>query len=412
VSVPAECLGIYNQVEGFRDKRDDLQQELQTAAPARKPFIVREIRTLNAQIAELEDDLAVCVAAAPVPATPPGPALTITRLEVTQAIQTAADSVVLVANKRTAVRVFVDSGLAPSAPGGGLLPQVTGSLVVTDTATGASATLQALNAGGVISARPAASINPDVLNHSLLFELPSTFLQGTVRLSARATAPGLSSLPSMRTLSFVPQPSQEILPILLSDPLLLLQSPSRAVFTATLAGARRRMPVPDSGFIVKPPIETVLSPGIDLRGTFGWNWLAFNLATWVFLFPTQDVGGLRTALVPMDSRYALNGIGTTRKFLSLPAVAAQAGLPATLAHEYGHAFGLDHAPCPAPGTPGAPTDVDPLLPGTLPAAGLDLEARSVVPAGTGEIMALASCSGQGRWPSAQYWEFVRVRVPI
>jgi hypothetical protein len=41
---------------------------------------------------------------------------------------------------------------------------------------------------------------------------------------------------------------------------------------------------------------------------------------------------------------------------------------------------------------------------------MNVPAQAVVPSGTGEIMSY--CGGQGRWPSEDYWEFVRVRVPI
>jgi hypothetical protein len=197
----------------------------------------------------------------------------------------------------------------------------------------------------------------------------------------------------------------------LSDPLLLLNMPSRPAFAATLAAARLRMPLAEQGFVVKPRIETALPPGIDLRGAPGWGWLCFNLATWVFLFPTQDVGGLRTALVPADSRYAFNGIGTPRVGLTPPASATQSGLGTTMAHELGHAFvGPGHAGCPPAGAPGAPADIDTALRTRLAWPGLDVPARTVIPSGRAVLMSY--CDGQDRWPSEQYWESVRTRVPI
>jgi hypothetical protein len=220
----------------------------------------------------------------------------------------------------------------------------------------------------------------------------------------------LSAPAATKTVTFLNQPNQNILPILLSDPLLLLQAPDKATFASTLAGARARMPIAEQGFVVLPPIQTALSPGIDLRGGFGWGWLCFNLATWVFLFPTQDVGGLRTALVPNHEDYAYNGIGMWRIGPSNPASASRAGLPATLAHELGHTYALGHASCPPPGEDRAPGGLDARLPARLRYPGLDVSTRSLVPSGTGEIMSY--CDEQRRWPSEDYWEAVRTRVPI
>jgi hypothetical protein len=174
------------------------------------------------------------------------------------------------------------------------------------------------------------------------------------------------------------------------------------------------MPIAEQGFIVKPPIETALPPVIDLQVEAGWFALLMNLANWVFLFPTQDVGGLRTAMVPRDDRYPVRGIGFDKvpSFLwppavtLLPAVAAQTGLGATLAHEWGHAYGLGHAPCPARGTPGEPWWIDERLQGRLIYPGLDVaDGNRLVPSGTGEIMSY--CGTEDRWPSAEYWETIR-----
>jgi hypothetical protein len=414
MAVPPACQSIKSEIEALELVRDAVQGSMESLGPSQKPAALREVRALNREIAELADDLATCiVASTPIPSTP---SLSIGAIMVVQAIQTPTDEAALVAGKRTGVRVFVGSGLPggpPFPPGTGVVPQVTGSLVVTDVSSGASTTLQPLNPGGVIEAAAVADPSLNRLDRSLLFELPSGFLSGTVRLTARASVlgqPALSAPAGAKTVTFLPQQDQNILPILLSDPLLLLQAPDKATFAASLAGARARMPIAEQGFIVLPPIQTALSPGIDLRGGFGWGWLCFNLATWVFLFPTQDVGGLRTALVPDHDQYAYGGIGTWRIGPSNPASASRAGRPVTLAHELGHTYGLGHASCPAPGTPGAPSTLDSRLPATLRYPGLNVATRSLIPSGTGELMSY--CNLPDRWPSEDYWEAVRTRVPI
>jgi hypothetical protein len=424
MSVPVACQHIEDQIRTLELAKATEFALLLAAAPGEKDEFAKVIKQINGAINGLQDDLVDCIAAnTPIPSAP---TLTVTMIQAVQAIQTPDDRAALVAGKRTGVRVFMTSGLPGGPgfpPGAGVVPSTTGSLVVTDVLSNATATLLPLNPGAVADAPPAASVNLDRDDQSLRFELPPGFLQGTVRLDARIFPLGQPPPPvplATKTVTFLPQPSQEILPVLLSDPVLLLNAPSRASFASSLAGARRRMPLAEQGFVVKPPIETALSPGIDLRGELGWGWLIFNLVTWTFLFPTQDVGGLRTAMVPNDSRYApVCGVGAWRLGLTVPASAVRAGLPASLAHEMGHAFGVRHAPCPARGMPGEPADIDDQLPGRLRYPGLDVAAGTVVPSRTGEIMSYCppgKCEvggpRQSRWPSEDYWEAVRTRVPI
>ena len=86
----------------------------------------------------------------------------------------------------------------------------------------------------------------------------------------------------------------------------------------------------------------------------------------LLLFSPTPTGGVRTAVVPNNGgglvdaagnarpAYAVNGIALPRQAPTLPPVfLAQAGLTGTYAHELGHTFRLDHAPCPPlPGMPG------------------------------------------------------------
>ena len=59
---PEECSAIRQQIEGLEARVLSLQELLGEATPAQKPAIIRMIRKLNAQIADLEAQLEGCPA--------------------------------------------------------------------------------------------------------------------------------------------------------------------------------------------------------------------------------------------------------------------------------------------------------------------------------------------------------------
>jgi IPT/TIG domain len=344
------------------------------------------------------------------------PVLSVVGIEVVQVIQTPANSVRLVANKRTIVRVSVDSGISNNfnkGTGANLQPDVTGDCTIFPGGAGMGFGAGApLNTNGDIDARPAASINRDVFEHTLNFELPVNRLSGSVRVDVRVWVGGHENdvggpwrASGMTTVSFVVEPTQEVLPLLINDapagPLFPLRAaaPPFTAYLASLQGARTRYPVAETGFIVNPPLTLTTQQNRDLTTVIGWNLLVMDLATIIFIFPSTPVGGIRTALVPANATFAFNGMATPRVGPAVPAMAAQAGLPATFAHEMSHCVGLGHAPCGGPAPP-----IDARLPGTTEDTGMDVATAAVIPAGRGELMSL--CGGQGRWPAIAHYDGV------
>jgi hypothetical protein len=126
-----------------------------------------------------------------------------------------------------------------------------------------------------------------------------------------------------------------------------------------------------------------------------------------------DEDEIWTAIVPDDSRYNLNGLGTsggTPRFLS------RATYRATFAHEMGHCFGIGHGGC--SDNPPLPTGIDPTLPLATEDMGADVANGVLIPVGTAELMTYCtpnwsgqfSCAApvpaanyQDRWPSINFW---------
>jgi hypothetical protein len=66
----ATCQEIASQIAALRGERAQLQAQLQYAAPGEKPAIVREIKRINEEIANLQLQLQTCQVAACPLATP------------------------------------------------------------------------------------------------------------------------------------------------------------------------------------------------------------------------------------------------------------------------------------------------------------------------------------------------------
>lgn len=327
------------------------------------------------------------------------PSIGVVAIEVVQSIQRVTNSVRLSAGKRAIARVWVDSGITNgfnNGVGAGQA-QITGRLSVLPASGGPPVdSPPILNVPATVNARPAASFDRDLFSHSLNFELPSGQLSGTRRLNVTVFVPGREgqagyTASGSTTVTFLPRPTQEILPFLLTDSR-LGGATNAGQFATSLAGARTRLPIAQTGFTVHPALAAGTQSLEDLTTQFGWGVLVTRLAAMVFIFPSQPVGGIRSAIVPNNAAYALNGIALARFGLTAPAMVSRATLGATYAHEMCHLAGVDHAPCGSPGPP-----FDPRLPGRTEDAGMDVPARTVIPALRGELMSL--CGGELRWPS-------------
>lgn len=344
------------------------------------------------------------------------PSLSIGRIEVVQTIQRANNSVRLVARKRTAVRVYVNSGMSggfDSGEGPDVQPDVSGRVVAFPAGAG-----QGFDAGPpwtpTVNALPAGTHVRADGTHSLNFELPVARLTGSVRLDVRVAVQGHEAdvggpwtAFATTTVDFLTQPSQEVLPVLIADVWTspTPPTPTRPQYDTSLQGARSRFPIAEDGFVVNPELNwSNWWPGRDFRTDLGWMLALADLAVVAFLFPTTPVGGIRTGVVPNHPDYAMNGMATPRVGPSIPAQISRQGVADTFAHEMGHAFGLGHADC------GSPVGLDPGLPARTDDVGMHVATRTVIPAGRGELMSY--CDRPDRWPSIAFTDLIFGRIPI
>ncbi|MEW1841206.1 hypothetical protein AB0392_24960 [Nonomuraea angiospora] len=338
------------------------------------------------------------------------PKLTVTRIEVVQSVQKTDNSVRLTAARRTAVRVFLDSGAAGFDFGLG--PGQVGGLRATLLA-------ESLDKGTVWDCGPpwdpaviaGTAPNRDLLGDSVNFEVPLAACAGNIRFRAVVDLPGPPGEPpvswasSSVDVAFTPKPAQELLPWLIADPMSGGAPPTMTSFFGNLTGPAARQPFPLAGFIINPPILVILTPQDSLLIPLAAERLVARMVTTVFLFPSTPVGGIRAGVVPSVPAYTWGGMGLPRVGLTVPSFFAQAGLPDTCAHELGHAYGLMHVNC---GNPAPAWPYDPRLPLTLADPALNVPARSLLATGTNEQMSYCF----PRWPSVEHWDAMFDRIPV
>jgi hypothetical protein len=339
------------------------------------------------------------------------PLLSVTRIEVVQSIQTPTNTVRLVANRRTAVRVFVDSGISDGFDfGTGLGPNRVGDLhavlVAENLDTGAI-----FDCGwpwaGPRQAGP--GLNRDVLTDSINFDVPLAACEGNVQFRATVMQPGPPGSPTaaptigFEEVAFTAKSSQMFLPFLITDPSSASPAPTMADLYVCLTGPADAHPFPENGFILNPVLPFTLSGAEKLSVSANWSWLVMRLQSMSFLFASQPVGGVRVGIVPNDSlSYPWTGMAHPRSGASPPSFIVVAADARWCTHELGHAAGLLHI---NDGRAGGPYGGLPL---TISDPGLNVTARRLFPSGTAEAMGYATAP----WPSIEHWDHMFKSIPF
>lgn len=325
------------------------------------------------------------------------PDLEITGVEVTQAIQRFGsalgpdNSLPLVAQKTTLVRVYLDSGIDVSE-GGGTVSGVTGTLTLSGGAftTGPTAT---------ITAKPVAQVDRTKLTDTLNFVIPPDRAAGKVTIIVQATVAGSVSNPVELTVDFAPAPQLNIL-------MARVQSGSTSTPTAgQYVAAVNRLPLvypiatdPAASIVywILPGSE-VVTANHDLSTQDGME---------DFLDDLEDI---QEESADFKKLYGLvpNSVKLARFGISRPSDNVAFGwnfIMESIAHELGHLYGLDHAPC---GNPDDPDDDFVPPNGSIGDVGVDPVALVAFPASTGDFMSYCGDRGattyENQWVSGYHW---------
>ena len=341
------------------------------------------------------------------PATPQ-PDLSIAGVEVTQAIQHfhstlgEDNTVPLVADKLTLVRVYLDSGVDPSV-NNGQVPGVSGTLTVSGDASFTLAPLAPM------TAKPLASVDPTVFTDTLNFLIPADQAKGKLTLVAQATAGADVSNPEQVGVEFFPIPQLQIVMVRVQTK--ISSAPTRAQYFAAVNKLPMIYPIPtDPGTAIQywtvSGSEQVFA-NHDLTTTDGMD---------DFLDDLEDIQEDTD-----DDNKKLYGLldpsaNPSRTGDSRPGDNVAFGLPLIMeavGHELGHVYGLDHAPCGTPGNFPDNTDDNFVPPtGKVGEVGVDVAGQVAFPATVGDIMSY--CGNltppyEGEWISAYDWDKLFIR---
>lgn len=323
------------------------------------------------------------------------PALEITGVEVTQAIQRFGsalgpdNSLPLVAGKTTLVRVYLDSGIDVTE-GGGTVAGVTGTLSLDNGAFITGPTVP-------ITAKPTALVDRTKITDTLNFVIPAAQATGKPTLHVQSTVGASVSNPVELPLEFAPSPHLDILMVRVKSG--STPEPDRTAYFTAINRLPLVYPIADSGaisFWVVPGSEVVTNTH-DLTNNDGMS---------DFLDDLEDI---QEESADFKKLYALvpNSVNMARFGRSRPSDNVAVGwnfIMESVAHELGHVYGLKHAPCGGPDD----TDDDFVPPdGSIGDVGVDPQALVAFVASTSDFMSYCGDRGasayENQWISGYHW---------
>jgi hypothetical protein len=254
-------------------------------------------------------------------------------------------------------------------------------------------------------------LNRDLLTDSVNFDVPLAACTGRVRFRVTATLPGPVGAPPLSfatgsvDVSFEPKAAQEFTPFLINDTSNPAMPPREPAILATLQGPMDAHPFAEfpAGFTINPFLNMTLGASESLFGPLAWQRLIAKFATMIFLFPSQPVGGIRLGIVQPSGGYPMCGVALPRIAVTAPCMVVQSGDTMCCVHELAHTFGLNHI-----NSCGAPWPWDGGLPLTISDPGLNVRARSILPAGSPEAMSY--CPDE--WVSIAHWDRMFNGIPV
>jgi hypothetical protein len=313
---------------------------------------------------------------------------TIGFMVVVQSIQDLHNSIPLVAGKRFMIRVFPVSNL-----GAADTPNITGTLAYTDDP---HHTFSPRN--GSVSSHPRSAISLDATDQSLDFELPLQLgrLEVQCRLSdGHGSTASATQAFQFHFLSGGEFATETLRPVLIHSTAYGAPAPTMADYSALLDGAKKRLPVPLTRYVLNPPwfwvnhdAMTTADDFLGICADMAWSTFGqpnIGMPTGAISPPPDWPGGT-------DGMYWEGpGIQSVLSFTTGNTVDLDTA-ETTFAHEFTHRYiGLRHA-----GGCGAP-NVDPTLPLNTDMTGLDVGQNRLIPRGTPELMTYC---GNLRWPSS------------
>jgi hypothetical protein len=331
------------------------------------------------------------------PATPQ-PDLSIVGVEVTQAIQHFHstlghdNTVPLVADKLTLVRVYLDSGVDLSI-NTGQVPGVSGTLIVSGD--------EHFTLGPIapMTAKPFSKVDPTVFTDTLNFLIPAEKAKGKLTLVLQASVGLDVSNPEQVTIAFTPVQQLQIVMVRVETA--LSSAPTRAEYFEAVNRLPIIYPIPtDPAAAIAYWIVSgseVVHADHDLTTLDGME---------DFLDDLEDIQEDSD-----DDEKKLYGLVTNGAKPNRTGIARQwdniaFGLPRLLesvGHELGHVYGLEHAPC---GGPEDPDDDFEPSDGKVGDVGVDVAGELAFAPTRGDMMSYCGNLGEayeGEWISAYDW---------